>query len=144
MFRSPKNKNNNKKKKHAHNKARWKAGTRWNDGLRKETDEENKIEKIGDAGTRERSLVRGRKGRGRTERRFYPHARSGREVSECDCSWIACQNSAATATPVHQCMRAQGSAYAQEAFLQLLILYFHKCEQKRRNKNNDGSVNAAF
>lgn len=53
-----------------------------------------------------------------------PHARSVREVSECDCSWTGCHNSAAPEKPVHfclKCTRARDSACAQET-LQLMIL----------------------
>lgn len=32
---------------------------------------------------------------------FYPHVHSVRGVSECDCSWSACQNSVATTAPIH-------------------------------------------
>lgn len=48
---------------------------------------------------------------------FYPRARSVREVSECGCSWTGCHNSAASAMPVHfclKCMRARDGAHAQE------------------------------
>lgn len=43
---------------------------------------------------------------------FYPHVHSVKGVSECDCSWTACQNSAATTAamnlrPSPKCMRAQ-------------------------------------
>lgn len=32
---------------------------------------------------------------------FYPHVHSVRGVSECDCSWTACQNTVATTAPIH-------------------------------------------
>lgn len=34
---------------------------------------------------------------------FYPHVHSLRGVSECDCSWTACQNCVATTAPVYLC-----------------------------------------
>ena len=73
-------------------KRKWEWATQWGAGERGERKEKELREGEGEC--------------------FYPHVHSVKGVSECDCSWTACQNSAATTAAINlrpslKCMRAQ-------------------------------------
>lgn len=122
------------------NRAKKKTSKRWVKNKQKEEGRRNEGNKAGGGGRKQRRDIKRRTSKGRVCRRkwewatqwgagergerkekelregegecFYPHVHSVKGVSECDCSWTACQNSAATTAamnlrPSPKCMRAQ-------------------------------------